>query len=162
MRDSELLKRIFFLKKILELTRKLMSLKTNVDLHPLVKRQADKIITEMARLGHPVRIVQGYRSIEEQNRLYAQGRTTTGSVVTNAKGGQSFHNYGVAVDMVFVKEGWNATESLWQLLGKVGKAQGFEWGGDWTGFVDRPHFEMKLGYSLSDFQGGKVDYSKFK
>ncbi len=131
-------------------------------LTPLVERMAANVITEMKRLGHEVRIVQGFRSIEEQNRLYAQGRTTPGAIVTRARGGQSFHNYGVAVDFVFRKEGYNATEALWQLLGKVGKAQGFEWGGDWKGFVDRPHFELKLGHTLRDFQDRKVDYNKFK
>ena len=159
---KQLAKKKTLLEKILNLTKILNSLRYRPKTtQPLVQRQADKIVSEMARLGHPVRIVQGYRSIEEQNRLYEQGRTTTGAVVTNAKGGQSFHNYGVAVDFVFVKEGWNATDTLWQLLGKVGKAQGFEWGGDWQGFVDRPHFEMKLGYSLNDFQNNKVDYNKF-
>jgi len=127
----------------------------------LVQRKADAIVAEMAAKGHAVRMVEGYRSIERQNELYAQGRTTAGAVVTNAKGGQSFHNYGVAVDFVFRKEGYNASDTLWALLGKVGKLQGFEWGGDWQGFVDRPHFELKLGYTLADFQNGKVDYKKF-
>lgn len=131
------------------------------DLMPLVKLKADAIVAEMAAKGHTVRMVEGYRSIERQNELYAQGRTTAGAVVTNAKGGQSFHNYGVAVDFVFRKEGYNASDTLWALLGKVGKLQGFEWGGDWQGFVDRPHFELKLGYTLADFQNGKVDYKKF-
>ncbi len=159
---KQLAKKKTLLEKILNLTKILNSLRYRPKtIQPLVQRQADKIVSEMARLGHPVRIVQGYRSIEEQNRLYEQGRTTAGAIVTNAKGGQSFHNYGVAVDFVFIKEGWNATDTLWQLLGKVGKAQGFEWGGDWQGFVDRPHFEMKLGYSLNDFQNNKVDYNKF-
>lgn len=151
-------KQVVLLQTILAL---LLKSKTTKTIQPLVQRQADKVISEMARLGHPVRMVQGYRSIEEQNRLYAQGRTTAGAIVTNAKGGQSFHNYGVAVDFVFVKEGYNATDTLWSLLGKVGKAQGFEWGGDWQGFVDRPHFELTLGYSLSHFQKGEVDYKKF-
>jgi peptidoglycan L-alanyl-D-glutamate endopeptidase CwlK len=128
---------------------------------PLVQRKADAVVAEMAARGHAVRMVEGYRSIERQNELYAQGRTTAGAVVTNAKGGQSFHNYGVAVDFVFRKEGYNASDTLWALLGKVGKLQGFEWGGDWQGFVDRPHFELKLGYTLKDFQDQKVDYKKY-
>lgn len=160
MHKKQLLRRKTLLEKILNLTKILNSLKPKT-MQPLVQRQADKIVAEMARIGHPVRIVQGYRSIEEQDKLYAQGRTTAGAIVTNARGGQSFHNYGVAVDFVFIKEGWNATDTLWSLLGKVGKNQGFEWGGDWTGFVDRPHFEMKLGYTLNDFQNNKVDYNKF-
>lgn len=131
-------------------------------LTPLVERMSANVITEMKRLGHEVRVVQGFRSIEEQNKLYAQGRTAPGAIVTKARGGESFHNYGVAVDFVFRKEGYNATEALWQLLGRVGKAQGFDWGGDWKGFIDRPHFELKLGHTLNDFKTGKVDYNKFK
>lgn len=131
-------------------------------LQPLVERKAKVVIDEMALLGFPVRLVEGYRSIERQNELYAQGRTKPGQVVTNAKGGESFHNYGVAVDFVFRKEGYNAPKELWNTLGKVGKAQGFEWGGDWKGFVDLPHFEMKLGYTLKDFQKGIIDYTKYQ
>ena len=116
----------------------------------------------MKRRGHPVRIVEGFRTLERQTELYNQGRTTPGAVVTNAKAGQSLHNYGVAVDFVFRQEGYNASNTLWNLLGSVGKAQGFIWGGDWNGFVDRPHFEMKLGYSLRDFQKNKIDWNKYK
>jgi peptidoglycan L-alanyl-D-glutamate endopeptidase CwlK len=138
---------------------------TPTKLVPLVERQAVKIIESMEKLGQPIRIVEGFRSIERQNQLYAQGRTTAGNIVTNAKGGESFHNYGVAVDFVFRKEGYNATQAQWQTLGNVGKSHGFEWGGspEWikAGLNDRPHFEMKLGYTLKDFQQGKVDYSKF-
>jgi len=131
------------------------------DILPLVKRKAESVVSEMKKLGHEVRIVQGFRSKEEQDALYAKGRTSPGAIVTNAKAGESFHNYGVAVDFVFRREGYNASSTLWNKLGQVGKNQGFEWGGDWTGFVDRPHFEMKLGYSLKDFQKGTVDYDKF-
>ena len=136
--------------------------KTLHKLHPKVQRAADVVITEMKRHGHEVRIVEGYRTLERQTELYNQGRTTPGAVVTNAKSGQSLHNYGIAVDFVFRREGYNASDTLWALLGSVGKAQGFEWGGDWSGFVDRPHFEMKLGYSLTDFQKNKVDYINYK
>jgi peptidoglycan L-alanyl-D-glutamate endopeptidase CwlK len=131
-------------------------------LQPLVELRANAIVDAMALMGHPVRIVEGFRSIERQNQLYAQGRTAAGQIVTNAKGGESFHNYGVAVDFVFRNEGYNASKELWNTLGAVGKSQGFEWGGDWKGFVDLPHFELKQGYTLKDFQEGKVDYSKFK
>jgi len=146
--------------------KQLLALQASVTNQPLVQRKADAVIAEMARLGHAVRIVQGYRSREEQDKLYAQGRITAGAIVTQAKGGESLHNYGVAVDFVFRKEGYNASSSLWDLLGKVGKAQGFEWGGDshWikAGFVDRPHFQMKLGYSLADFQKNKIDWKKYQ
>jgi hypothetical protein len=131
------------------------------EIHPLVKRKSDAIIADMQTLNQPVRLVEGYRSPERQTELYNQGRTTVGNKVTNAKAGESLHNYGVAVDFVFRKEGYNATQEQWELLGQIGKRHGFEWGGDWNGFVDRPHFEMTLGYSLKSFQQGEVDYSKW-
>jgi peptidoglycan LD-endopeptidase CwlK len=131
-------------------------------LQPLVQRKAQALVESMGLLGLPIRITEGFRSIERQNELYAQGRTTPGQIVTNAKGGQSFHNYGVAVDFVFRNGGYNVPESHWQTLGHVAKLEGFEWGGDWVGFKDRPHVELTLGYKLADFQNGKVDYSKYQ
>lgn len=133
----------------------------NKGLLPLVERQANKMVEDMNFLGLPVRITQGYRSIAEQNKLYAQGRTTPGAIVTNAKGGESYHNYGVAVDFVFRKEGYDVPESYWKTLATVGKKYGFLWGGDWPRFKDRPHFEMTLGYELKDFKNNKVDYKKY-
>jgi peptidoglycan L-alanyl-D-glutamate endopeptidase CwlK len=158
---------VSFLTQIASMWRAIVGIKKTITqkktkvnkLYPLVQRRADAIVESMALLGHPVRIVQGYRSMEEQQELYNQGRTTPGNIVTNAKAGESFHNYGVAVDFVFRKEGYNASEELWNTLGAVGKSQGFEWGGDWVKFVDRPHFSMTMGSSLKDFQDGKVDYS---
>lgn len=130
-------------------------------LKPLVDRIATELIEEMAILGHPIRITEGYRSPERQNDLYAQGRSTPGNIVTNAKAGESFHNYGVAFDVVFVEGGYSVPEAQWQRLGLRGEKLGLEWGGRWVNFVDRPHFEMKLGYTLKDFQIGKVDYSRY-
>ena len=158
MKDT-LLKKIAILQKVVLLIQQINIWRR---IQPLVKRKAAAIEKAMGQLGHPVRVVEGYRSIERQNSLYAQGRTTPGNIVTNAKGGQSFHNYGVAVDFVFRKEGYNASQELWETLGVVGRSQGFEWGGDWSGFVDRPHFELTLNYSLSDFQKGDIDYNLYK
>lgn len=132
-------------------------------LQPLVERKSQLVIAEMAKLGYTVHVFEGYRSIARQNELYAQGRTTPGNIVTKAKGGESIHNYGAAVDIVFGPKGkpsWNPKEP-WDKLGEVGKKYGFEWGGDWEGFSDLPHLEMRLGYKLSEFQNKKVDYNKF-
>ena len=130
-------------------------------LQPLVERQAKAVMKEMELLGHPVRIVEGFRTNARQSELYAQGRTTPGNIVTYAKAGESFHNYGVAVDYVFIKEGYNAPDALWQTLGAVMKRHGFLWGGDWASWPDRPHGEMTLGYTVKDFQEGHVDYKLF-
>ena len=141
-----------------ELTR----LTTKSKLQPLVERSANAVIDDMAMLGHKVRIVEGYRSFDRQNQLYAQGRTTPGAIVTNAKGGESLHQYGVAVDFVFTKEGYNASRALWETLGITMEKRGFSWGARWNSFRDYPHGEMLLGYSLKDFQSGLVDYNKYK
>ncbi len=133
-------------------------------LQPLVQRKANAIVSEMAKLGHTVHIFEGYRSPQRQAELYAQGRTTPGKIVTKAGPGESLHNYGVAVDIVFGPKGkpsWD-NKHPWNILGKIGRQQGFEWGGDWKQFQDRPHFEMTLGYKLKDFQDKKVNYTKFQ
>ncbi len=146
--------------KVQELLKKVTKKQVN-DLQPKVMRAAAAVSMEMNLLGLPTRITEGFRSIERQNELYAQGRTKPGAIVTQAKGGQSLHNYGVAVDFVFVQQGYNATDAQWKTLGTILNKHGFEWGGDWKGFVDKPHAEMRLGYTLADFQNGKVDYSLY-
>lgn len=154
-------RQLFTIKGLLEKLLNLLKRHPSQGLLPRVERQANIVVAEMARRGHPVRIVEGYRSKERQDELYAQGRTEPGAIVTNARGGESLHNYGVAVDFVFRKEGYNASPGLWQLLGTVGVENGFSWGGDWNTFVDKPHFEMTLNYSLYDFQVGNVDYKDY-
>lgn len=167
-RHKESIIRTLLFKIIELLTGKVESLEQQLKykrpshLTPAVERKANAIVAEMKRLGHPVRMVEGYRTFDRQTELYNQGRNgDTRPIVTNARAGESYHNYGVAVDFVFRREGYNAGSTLWQLLGAVGKRQGFEWGGDWQGFVDRPHFQLRLGYTLQDFKQGKVDYTKF-
>jgi peptidoglycan L-alanyl-D-glutamate endopeptidase CwlK len=128
---------------------------------PEVQRRADRLIKMMEQAGHPIRITETYRTAQRQNELYSQGRTKPGQIVTNARAGESFHQWKVAFDVVFIKEGFNAPNSLWELLGEVGEGIGLEWGGRWTSFPDRPHLQYTAGYTLSDFQSGKVDYKKF-
>lgn len=153
------------LETIVGLYKRLLSFNSKTGCLPRVERGIKAVLNEMELLGYPMRVTEGYRTFERQDQLYAQGRTTSGSIVTNAKGGESMHNYRVACDFVFLKEGYNATQNLWETFGAVGKKHGFEWGGSeaWrkAGLVDFPHLQLTLGYSLSDFQKGKVDYSKF-
>jgi hypothetical protein len=130
-------------------------------LQPLLRAKALKLVDVMEKLGKPVVVTEGLRTIERQNALYEQGRTTPGQVVTNAKGGQSLHNYGVAFDVVFREGGYNVPADWWKELGEEGEELGLEWGGRWVSFPDRPHFQLLLGYRLSDFQNKKVDYSKY-
>lgn len=95
------------------------------------------------RWGIGIIVSQGYRTFAEQDALYAQGRTKPGSIVTNAKGGQSNHNYGVAVDFAIDTIDDGKIDS-WQpsaLVVNMMKRRGFDWGGDWKSFTDLPHFE---------------------
>ena len=99
-----------------------------------------------------------YRDIESQDALYAQGRTTAGSVVTNARGGFSFHNYRCAIDVVPLVNGkpmWDGKDAVWAQIGALGKAAGLEWAGDWKSFKELAHFQYTGGLSLADLNAGK-------
>lgn len=113
------------------------------------------INTVEEEFGIQLRIVQALRTIAEQNALYNQGRTTPGNIVTKAKGGSSYHNYALAMDVVIVKEG----QAVWSILPakvvKIGEELGFEWGGNWKGFKDYPHFQMTFGKSIRDLKNEK-------
>lgn len=144
--------------------------KANVRLNKVDPRIAERVrnvITIAYGMGIYVIITQGLRTIAEQNALYAQGRTKPGKIVTNAKGGQSYHNFGLAVDFAIVNSSgttvyWDTNidtnkdgQKDWYQVGKIGKEQGLEWGGDWTSFKDIPHFQYTFGLSLAQLRAGK-------
>jgi hypothetical protein len=88
----------------------------------------------------PLRIGQGYRTNAEQDALYAQGRTTPGPIVTWARGGESIHNVGHAID-IFRIDGGNLYNVSPATVNSF-KQQGFTWGGDWKApKTDKPHFQ---------------------
>lgn len=133
-------------------------------LKPKVKALAEGLIGECQKAGHQIAIVQTLRTIAEQDALYAQGRTKPGKIVTNARGGYSFHNFGVAFDMCPVVNGqlaWNNLP-LFRQIGTIGMRLGLEWGGTWTSFPDLPHFQYLAGYALADFRNQAVDWKKFE
>ena len=133
------------------------------DLLPIVKIKAQDFIQRCKDQGITILVTCTYRSLQEQDILYAQGRTASGSIVTNAKGGQSFHNWRVAFDIVPIVNGkciWN-NNALWSKLGQIGQSVGLEWGGSWKSFPDVSHLQYTLGYSFNDFINKKVDLTKF-
>ncbi len=141
------------LKELIERAEKKL-----VGVHPLVATKARQLIERAYREGINVIITQGLRTVEEQNELYAQGRTKPGKIVTNAKGGYSYHNYGLAFDFAVLNDdgsvSWNVDEK-WKRVGAIGKSLGLEWGGDWKDFKDYPHFQYTFGLSLADLRAGK-------
>lgn len=94
-----------------------------------------------------IRVTQGLRPFEVQEALYEQGRTKPGKIVTNAPGGHSWHNFGVAVDVApFNAEGqpdWNINHPDWKRIVAVGTTLGLVAGGQWRTFPDWPHFQMR-------------------
>lgn len=94
----------------------------------------------------------GYRSIAEQNRLYAIGRTTPGKKVTNACGGYSWHNFGLAADYAFVVKGKVTWDGPWDVFGKIARECGLEWGGDFKTILDRPHVQWPKGRTLAQMR----------
>ncbi|WP_208746749.1 M15 family metallopeptidase [Aquimarina algiphila] len=116
-------------------------------LHPHIRSKTKEFIIKAEKeLGIKLRVTSALRTWEEQTRLYNKGRSSPGRIVTNAKAGESYHNYGLAFDVVEIKNGkaiWDNPN--WQKIGELGKSLGFEWGGDWVGLVDKPHFQMRFG-----------------
>ena len=119
-----------------------------------------------------VRITQSLRTFEEQDVLYQQGRTKPGKKITNAKAGQSIHNYGFAVDICLIIDGnmasWDTAKDWdndqiadWYECVKIFAKHGWEWGGNWKTFKDLPHFD-KRGFNswkkLSKLKQDKNNY----
>jgi len=123
-------------------------------LDPEFRAKLELFERRLAERGIRVKIVCGYRSPEEQNRLYAQGRTEAGKVVTNARGGQSWHNFGLAADYAFVVNGQITWKGPWNIFGRIAHECGLEWGGDFKRFPDRPHVQWRKGMTLSQMRAG--------
>ena len=153
-------------------------------LHPKLREEAltmyDEIVAALTGTA-ACRFSYTLRTFAEQDALFAQGRTKPGAIVTKAKGGQSYHNYGLAIDIVllvdkdkngtFETASWDSQsdfdgdgKSDWQEIVAIFKRYGYEWGGDWK-FIDMPHFQKTLGKSVSELQAlhntGKVDKNGF-
>lgn len=135
-------------------------------LHPKIRSEVMTLIDKAeAKLPNTaIRIVQGLRTFEEQNKLYAQGRTLPGNRVTNSKGGQSYHNYGLAIDFALLydkdKNGnyeslsWDILkdfdkdgESDWMEVVDIFEDAGYTWGGRFQSIKDNPHLEKTFGYN---------------
>jgi peptidoglycan L-alanyl-D-glutamate endopeptidase CwlK len=120
----------------------------------------EAMISKLGGKGLVFKIISGTRTYQEQNDLFALGRTKPGRIVTNARGGFSNHNFGVAWDIGIFDNGEYIPESeLYKSAGIIGKQQGLEWGGDWESFQDEPHFQVvaepKLAEIRVSFENGQ-------
>lgn len=134
-------------------------------IHPTLADKARQLIAKAHEEGIDLVVTQGLRTIAEQNALYAQGRTKLYDdegnklkIVTKAKGGSSYHNFGLAFDIAVRKENgdidWD-TAKLYNRVGQLGKSIGLEWGGDFKSIKDTPHFQLTFGLTLSQLRAGK-------
>ena len=116
--------------------------------HPLLARKIRQMADILYADRPPVvlRVTQGLRTWQEQAALYAQGRSGIGPVVTNAEPGHSYHQYGLAVDVVPLQldgqPDWNTTHPVWQRIVAVGKSLGLTEGAEFRSFPDYPHFQL--------------------
>ena len=132
------------------------------DLLPPVRARAQAFLDACKQEGIDLLVTSTFRDLESQAALYAQGRTTPGKRVTNAKAGQSYHNWRVAFDVVPMRDGkpvWNTTGAdgkLWERIGQLGEAVGLEWAGRWKTFREYAHFQYTGGLSLAQLAAGKT------
>ena len=135
------------------------------DLHPILQELALKLIRNCKEMGISIVLTQTLRTFAEQDVIYAQGRTKPGRIVTNARGGESYHNYGLAFD-VAVKSKYGLTwdeladtnDDLvadYHQVGEIAEELGLEWGGRWK-FRDIPHYQYTFGLSIKDLKAGKL------
>ena len=127
------------------------------DLVPVVAAKAHAFVAKCKAAGIDVLITSTLRDGESQAALYAQGRSTPGKIVTNAKAGQSWHNHACAFDFVPIVSGkamWNDTRTF-ERCGAIAESVGLEWAGRWTRFRELAHCQYTGGLTLADLQAGK-------
>lgn len=111
---------------------------------PEVQPLARALVQKAAQNGIQIKVISGLRTYAEQDALYAQGRTEDGPIVTNARGGYSNHNFGIAFDVgVFEGTRYLGDSPKYKAVGVLGRELGLEWGGNWKTIVDQPHFQLR-------------------
>lgn len=135
-------------------------------LQPVVQAAARKLLDRCYDRGVPIIITQGLRTYAEQDALYAKGRTLPGPIVTNARGGESNHNFGFAFDFALLlpdgrSVSWDEARDGdvdqvrdWAEVIEEGAKLGLEEGIYWK-FRDAPHMQLAFGLSVAQFRAGK-------
>lgn len=118
--------------------------KNILTLKPEIQPLARALVQKADSAGIKIKVISGYRSYEEQDALYAQGRTTPGKIVTKAPAGYSNHNFGIAFDIgVFEGNKYLGESPKYKAVGALGMEIGLEWGGNWKSMTDEPHFQLR-------------------
>lgn len=133
----------------------MISSKNIADLNASIKNSFINFINDTVKAGYKHTVVSTLRDNEMQDYLYAQGRTRPGNIITNAKAGESYHNYGYAADIIFSKDGKPVTN--FTELKALGTKNGLTWGGTFKSIYDSPHWQK----TSSDVQK-KIEIEKKK
>ncbi len=125
------------------------------------KAQAEKFLIAAQpicdRTGITIEVISGLRSWQQQAALYAQGRTKPGAIVTKARPGSSWHNYGLAIDLGLFANGKyldsadpKRADRIYKELGTLAATMGIEWVGTWKTFTESPHFQNRFGMTIAE------------
>jgi len=114
------------------------------ELSPKLQELYKKLESECTKLNIPIKLTSTYRDVEYQNMLFNKVPK-----VTNAKGGDSYHNYRLAFDICINIKGKEYDKPLLTQVGNIGKKLGLEWGGDFKKIVDMPHFQFTNGKTIA-------------
>lgn len=129
------------------------------DLTQKARESCLKWIAECKEEGIDVLVYCTYRDGKEQDELYAIGRTKPGKIVTNARAGDSWHNWHRAWDAVPLingKAAWDDKGS-YAKMGRIAESLGIEWAGRWTGKLkETAHFQVTDGVTLAQLKAGKA------
>lgn len=136
---------------------------------PHVKAKAEAWLESCEQAGFDVLVTCTERTFAEQDKLYAQGRTAPGAIVTNARGGYSMHNFQCAIDFVPMRHGrpvWSyklsEDKALWFGIGELAEKCGFRWSGRWQGKLrEMAHIEDTGGKTLAQLRAGVDDELEF-
>lgn len=124
------------------------------DLRPEIRPMVNAFLTDCVADCIDILVTCTSRTMEEQAALYAQGRTAPGRIVTNAKPGQSAHNYGLAIDVVPIMNGkpdWDGEHPIWQKIGALGQLRGLQWlGAPGSPFKEMAHFQHSNWRTVAD------------
>lgn len=125
-------------------------------LHPVVRDAVTRTVTDLQSEGFTFEVFEAYRLPQRQAYLFGQGRSRAGAIVTQARPWESYHQYGLAVDIVLKVAGkwsWDASAEYiqaWERLHEIGESYGLE-----TLKFERPHLQL-ANFHISDLKAGKL------
>lgn len=126
-----------------------ISLARLAQLHPKLQGLINSTDLALSLEGIQIRIMQGLRTMADQAAIYAEGRSAPGKIVTNAKPGYSYHQYGVAADLVpglrnvaDWEPNWDEKSADFATMIRIGIGLGLVSGSEWVHMPDAPHFQL--------------------